>query len=200
MKKSLGADALGVPAPVWVVGSYGPDREPNVMVASWGGICCSSPPCLAVSLRKTRLSHANIMKSKAFTVNVPSRRHLPVTDYIGTVSGRSQNKFAATGLTPVPSSLVEAPYILEFPLVLECTLFTSIDLGSHTQFIGRVVDVKADEAMLDGAGALIAGKVNPLIASPAERAYYALGNYLTPAHAPGLAVLEHRAARQGKGW
>ena len=51
MKKSLGAKTLVYPTPVFVVGTYDPNGKPNVMTASWGGICCSQPPCVAVSLR-----------------------------------------------------------------------------------------------------------------------------------------------------
>lgn len=187
--RSLGAKTLALPAPVWVIGSYGPDGKPDLMVASWGGVCNSSPPCLAVSLRTTRLTHANIMASRAFTVNIPSLRQLAETDYLGMVSGRDLDKFRATGLTAVKSELVCAPLVREFPLTLECRLVQSIDLGSHTQFIGEIMDVKADEKALDDTGTLIAGKVAPLIASPAERAYYALGACLEQAGSPGLAFM-----------
>lgn len=188
MKRSLGAQALGLPAPVWVVGSYGPGGRPNLMVLSWGGICCSTPPALAVSLRKTRQSHANIMESGAFTVSVPSQDHLVQTDYLGLVSGKEVDKLAATGLTALRSELVAAPYVSEFPLVIECALWQAHDLGSHTQFIGRILDVKGDEAVLDEGGAPQAGKVRPLIASSGDRAYYALGAYLDRAYGPGLSL------------
>ena len=196
-KRSLGAKTLALPAPVWVIGSYGPDGKPDLMVASWGGICCSSPPCLAVSLRTTRLTHANIMASRAFTVNIPSLRQLAETDYLGMVSGRDVDKFRATGLTAVKSELVRAPMVREFPLSLECRLVESIDLGSHTQFIGKIVDVKADEKALDSTGSLIAGKIAPLIAIPAERAYYALGSYLEQVGSVVLTLMEGAPPEQG---
>jgi flavin reductase (DIM6/NTAB) family NADH-FMN oxidoreductase RutF len=53
MKKSFGAKTLVFPTPVWVVGTYDREGKPNVMSAAWGGVCCSSPPCLAISLRTT---------------------------------------------------------------------------------------------------------------------------------------------------
>ncbi len=52
MKKSLGPRTLAFPTPVWAVGTYDANGKPNVMTAAWGSICCSKPPCLAVSLRK----------------------------------------------------------------------------------------------------------------------------------------------------
>ena len=52
MKKSLGAKTLVYPTPVLVICTYDHEGNPNAMTAAWGGICSSSPPCVAISLRK----------------------------------------------------------------------------------------------------------------------------------------------------
>lgn len=178
MKISLGARALALPSPVWVVGSYGANGQPNLMVVAWASICSSTPPCVAISVRKSRSTYANILEHRAFTINIPSRNLLVQTDYVGTVSGAQADKFAIAGLTAVRSELVDAPYVKDFPLVLECTLQQLVELGSHTQFIGRVVDVKAEESVLGANGLPVAGKVSPLLSSASERAYYVLGEFL----------------------
>lgn len=178
MKRSLGADTLAVPSPVWVVGSYDAAGRPNLITVSWAGICCSDPPCVAIALRKNRLSHTNILHSGAFSVNLPAVGQRVQTDLIGMISGAATDKFSLTGLTAVSSDLVQAPYVQEFPLNLECSLLQSIDLGSHTQFIGRICDVKADQEVLDTKGVPIAGLLQPLLASAPERSYYALGRHL----------------------
>jgi len=51
VKKSLGPKTLLYPTPVWVVGTYDKEGKPNVMTIAWGGICCSKPPCVAISIR-----------------------------------------------------------------------------------------------------------------------------------------------------
>lgn len=190
MKKSLGAKPLALPSPVWVVGSYGTDGKPNIMVVAWGGICSTAPPCIAISVQQSRLTYTNIMGCKAFTINIPSKQHLAQTDYIGIVSGKNADKFSAAGLTPVRSQVVNAPYVKEFSLVLECTLLYTMELGLHTQFIGQILDAKADEAVLDRNGLPITCKVNPLISSVPDRAYYAIGDYLGQAYSAGLALVE----------
>lgn len=190
MKKSLGAKPLALPSPVWVIGSYDSHQRPNIMVISWGGICCTTPPCVAISIRKTRSTYANIIEHNAFTINIPSRRHLVETDYAGLVSGINFNKFSATGLTAVKSSLVNAPFVKEFPLIMECELLHIIDIGSHTQFIAKILDVKADEAVLGNNGLPVAEKVDPIISSACDSAYYALGDYLERTYSPGMALLE----------
>ena len=122
MKRSLGAKTLIYPTPTWIVGSYDKQGKPNGMTAAWGGICCSDPPCVAVSLRKATYSYGSLVNRQAFTISVPSQSQVKVADYFGLVSGRDTDKFAATGLTPVRSDLVDAPYVAEFPLVLECKI------------------------------------------------------------------------------
>jgi len=190
MKLSLGPEALAIPSPVWVVGSYGNNEQPNIMVVAWGAICCTTPPCLSIALKKTRATYANILEHEAFTISIPAREYLVETDYVGMVSGISNDKFSAAGLTPVRSRVVNAPYVQEFPLILECSLLHILDIGSHTQFIGQIMDVKADEDVLGDNGLPMAQKINPLISSACERSYYAIGDYLERTSVLGRNLLE----------
>jgi flavin reductase (DIM6/NTAB) family NADH-FMN oxidoreductase RutF len=177
MMKSLGAKTLIYPAPVLVVGTYDKAGKPNVMTASWGGICCSQPPCVAVSLRKVTHSHGNIVGRGAFTISIPCEKYIKEADYFGLVTGRTTDKFAATKLTPVKSKLVDAPYVKEFPLVLECKLVHVADLGLHTQFVGEVIDAKADDSIIGDDGAIDIRKLKPLIFTPDTQDYYGIGTY-----------------------
>jgi flavin reductase (DIM6/NTAB) family NADH-FMN oxidoreductase RutF len=188
MKKSLGAQTLVFPTPTWIVGTYDQEGRPNVMAAAWGGVCCSDPPCIAVSLRKATYTYGCLMARKAFTVSVPSEDHVKEADYFGLVSGKDTDKFSATGLTPVRSELVDAPYVAEFPLVLECNVVHVFELGRHTQFVGRIVDVKVDEAVLGEGGHPDIEKVRPIIFSPGNRDYYGVGSSLGHAFAIGKDV------------
>ena len=175
MKKSLGAKALVYPAPVLVVGTYDKAGKANVMTASWGGICCSQPPCVAVSLRKATLSYMSILERRAFTLSIPSEEHVQAADYFGLVSGRTTDKLAAAKLTAVRSTVVDAPYVKEFPLILECKLVDVAEIGMHSQFIGEVVDVKAEDTIIGDGGAIDIEKLRPLIFTPDTQEYYGVG-------------------------
>ena len=177
MKESLGAQTMSFPLPAFLVGSYDENHKANLMTAAWGGIVCSKPPCIAVAIQPPRLTHSAIVKNKAFTVGIPSSRLATAVDYAGIVSGRKHDKFAVAGLTPVKSDLVNAPYADECPVVLECELFQSVELGSHTLFVGRILDVKADAGLKTSGGFLDMAKVDPLV-------YNAGGDY----HQVGQAV------------
>lgn len=190
MKISLGAKTLVYPTPVFVVGSFNKAGRPNVMTASWGGICCSQPPCVAVSLRKATYTYWNILERKAFTVSIPSETHAREADYFGLVSGKSVDKLAVAKLTPVRSDLVDAPYVKEFPLVLECRLAQAIELGLHTQFVGEVMDVKAEADVLGSKGLLDIAKVRPLSFTPDTEAYYGIGPRVGQAFSIGRTLSE----------
>jgi flavin reductase (DIM6/NTAB) family NADH-FMN oxidoreductase RutF len=178
MKRSLGAKTYAYPTPVFIVGTYDAAGRPNVMAVAWGGICCSKPPCLSIAVRKATYTYGNLVERKAFTVSVPSCDHAAEADYFGVVSGRDVDKFAVAGLTPVRSDLVDAPYVGEFPLVLECKVVHMAELGLHTLFVGEILDVKAEESCLDSEGKLSADLVRPFSWAPPENTYYALGQEL----------------------
>ncbi len=110
MKRSIGAKTIVYPNPVFIIGTYNKEGNPNAMNAAWGGISCSAPPCVSISLREATYTHGNITAKGAFTVNIPSEDYVKEADYFGIVSGRNEDKFKKTGLTPVRSKLVDAPY------------------------------------------------------------------------------------------
>lgn len=178
MKTSLGARTILYPTPVLIVGTYDAQHKPNAMAVAWGGICCSKPPCLAISVREATHTYASLVERKAFTASIPSIEHLEAADYFGIASGRDVDKFAVTGLTPVASDLVEAPYVAEFPVVLECRVVHSAKLGLHTLFVGEILDVKAEESCIDENGKLSGDLVKPFSWAPPENVYYALGERL----------------------
>jgi flavin reductase (DIM6/NTAB) family NADH-FMN oxidoreductase RutF len=191
MKKSFGAKTLVFPTPVWVVGTYDGEGRPNAMSAAWGGICCSQPPCLAVSLRKATYTYGNIVARKAFTINVPSEAYCRQADYFGMVSGKNVDKFAAAELTPIRSSIVDAPYIEEFPLVVECRLLHSIEIGLHTQFVGEILDVKAEDSVFDEKGYVDIEKVRPILFEPEINTYHGVGKLLGRAFSMGKEIREN---------
>ena len=190
MKRSLGPKTLAYPAPVWLVGTYNKKGRANAMTAAWGGICCSVPPCVYVSLQRARYSYNNILEKKAYTINIPSESQVKLVDYFGMVSGKTVDKFAKTGLTPVRGSVVDAPYIEEFPLIIECKLIQIIDLGIHVQFIGEIQDVKVEDDLVNAEGVPDIEQLKPIIFGPVIRHYYGLGKFLGKAFSIGKQLKE----------
>lgn len=188
MKLSLGASTAVCPTPVFVVGTYDKAGKPDVMTASWGGIVCPQPPCIAISVRKSTYTHTNILERKAFTLGIPSEDYVSQADYFGLVSGRKTDKFKATKLTPVKSKVVDAPFVKEFPLVLECKLTHMAELWTHTQFVGEVMDVKADESVIGDGGGVDIKKLRPLVFIPDSHDYFGLGNFIAKVFSAGKKI------------
>lgn len=185
MKRSVGAKTLLFPTPVLMVGTYDQAGKPNLMNAAWGGVCCSQPPAVSVSLRSATYSHACIIERKAFTVGIACESRMAEADYVGIVSGRDVDKFAITGLTPVRSEMVDAPYAAEFPVVLECRLLHIVEIGLHTQFVGEIVDVKADTDVFGDDGQLDILKIKPLLYDTSHKGYHGVGPLLGKAFSVG---------------
>ena len=71
------------------------------------------------------------------------------TDWAGVRSGADYDKWAETGLTPEPGVNVGCPSIAESPLSIECRVREIVHLGSHDMFIAEVVNVLADESLIN---------------------------------------------------
>ena len=187
-KRSIGPRTLLYPHPDLIIGTYGPGGRPDAMAAAWGGICSSRPPAVAVSVQKTRQTYENLLKRREFTISIPSVDYIREADYFGIVSGRDTDKFAATGLSPVKADLVDAPYVGEFPVVLECRLLQTVEIGVHTQFIGEILDVKVDESVLGEDGKPDIGKIRPFAYDSMRQEYYGFAGVLAKAFSAGKEV------------
>ena len=100
-------------------------------------------------------------------------------------SGRDEDKFARAGLTAVASDLVDAPYVKEFPVVMECKVRQTIEIGLHTQFIGEIVDIKVDEAILREDGSPDTGNLGVFVLMDG---YRGVGDYLAKPFSVGKEI------------
>ena len=178
MVKRLLKPSVGLrPVPVVLVTSIGEDGRANVITLAWVGVVCSVPPMVSIAVRPERFSHDLIKATGQFVVNLPSADQLWAVDYCGTRSGRYEDKFAASGLTPIPATEVKPPLIAECPINLECVVRHALSLGSHDLFIGEVVAVHADENALDGTGNLSAAAARLIMYDQPD--YLSLGGKLS---------------------
>lgn len=185
---SLGPQAFISPAPVMLVGTYDAEGRPNIMTATWGGVSCSQPPCLSVSLRRSTWTCRAVQQKKAFTVSIPARGMAGQADFAGLVSGSQEDKFQTLGLTPVPGDHVDAPFVAECPVVLELLLRHTLELGSHIQFVGEIMDVKVNRDCLTPEGLPDPARIDALSFAPLTKEYYGTGEFVARAFAVGKTV------------
>ena len=162
------------PVPAVLIGCGDGNAVPfNLLTAAWVGVVCSEPPMLAVSIRPERYSHPIITRAGEFTVNVPAAAIAEKVDFCGVKSGRDTDKIKACGFTAERGSKVAAPVIAECPITLECRVQQRLKLGSHDLFLGEVVAVQVDSALIDATGKFDIDRADLL--AYAHGHYYHLG-------------------------
>lgn len=151
MKLSWKPGTMLYPLPAVLV-SCGNAEASNLLTVAWTGIMCTEPPMLHISVRPIRHSYNMIKESGEFTVNLTTAAMARATDLCGVVSGADTDKWAASGLHPLPGQTVACPMVEESPISLECKVRQTLELGSHTAFVAEIVNVLADDRYLDATG------------------------------------------------
>ena len=183
MRKNLKAKSYFYPLPVLIIGTYDEDGTPNAMNAAWGTVCDTSQ--VAIVLSAGHKTVKNLLKTKAFTVSMADDKNVEAADFVGLVSGNNTpDKLLKTGWHTTKSEFVNAPVIEELPLVLECKL---VSYDTDTEIcIGEVVNVSADEGILDEKGKIDLTKFKPLCYDCDGHGYYTLGERVGNAFSDGL--------------
>lgn len=185
MRKNFGAKPILYPQPVFIIATYGKDGTPNAMSAAWGGL--SEERELTICVSAEHKTTENILARGAFTVSMADVAHVVACDYVGIVSGNDvPDKLQRAGLHTVKSEFVDAPLIEELPMALECRLI-SYDEES-CRLVGEIVNVSADERVLNEAGKIDPAKLCPITYDPANHTYVALGAVVGHAFSDGLAL------------
>ena len=184
MRKNFGVKNWLYPMPVLIVGSYDENGVPNAMNAAWGGIYDTN--LVMVCLADDHKTTENIKKSGAFTISFATSGEVVPCDYVGIVSANDvPDKFAKAGFHATKSEFVNAPLIDELPMAVECKLHKFNEDGIC---IGEIVNVCADESVLDENGKVDAKKLDPIIYDSVSHAYWSFGEKVGDAFSDGKKI------------
>ncbi|MCM1298763.1 MAG: flavin reductase family protein [Firmicutes bacterium] len=181
MRKDFGAKTWMYPLPVLIIGTYDEDGNADAMNAAWGGIYDTNKVvlCLSADHKTTK----NIKAKGAFTVSFADEAHVVSCDYVGIVSANKEpDKLKKAGFTVTKSSHVDAPVINELPMALECRL---VKFNEDGNVIGEIVNVSADESVLDENGKVDPAKLRPIAFDPVNNGYLVLGERVGSAFSDG---------------
>jgi flavin reductase (DIM6/NTAB) family NADH-FMN oxidoreductase RutF len=125
-----------IPNALALVGSRAGD-ERNAMTASWITQLSMEPVLIGVGVDNTAVTHRLITEGGSFTVNLWDAEDTkvfvkfskPAVDDGATLNGR-----------PVRDATTGAPVFEEAVAWLDCAVRHTLDLGTHTLFIGEVLD------------------------------------------------------------
>lgn len=164
------------PLPAVMVSVSDGKGKDNILTIAWAGTVCSDPAMVSISVRKERYSHSIIMETGEFIINLTTEDLVFATDYCGVTCGKDVDKWEKCGLTKVPGSVVNVPYIAESPVAIECKVKSVTELGTHDMFVAEVVAVHVDDKYMDEKGAFHLDDAKPLVYSHGR--YYSMGKEL----------------------
>jgi flavin reductase (DIM6/NTAB) family NADH-FMN oxidoreductase RutF len=168
MKTTLGVKNFLYPLPTTIVGTM-IDGRPNYIAIAHVGIMDLTS--ISLGMNKSHHTNQGIRKSGAFSVNIPSSALMEVTDHVGLVSGKNEDK---STLFDAFYGKTGAPMIKECKVNMECDLLQTVDLPNYDIFIGRIVNTYADDDCLVN-GQLDLAKVDPLLFCMPDKGYWKLG-------------------------
>ena len=172
MRKNFGVKPWTYPQPVFILAAYDEHGVPNAMNAAWGGISEENEISLCISAEHKTTE--NILARKAFTISMADAAHVTACDYVGIVSGNDvPDKVARAGFHTSKAAFVDAPLIDELPMAVECRL-VSYD-PETCRLVGQIVNVNAEESVLDASGNIDPDRFSPIIFDPIHSAYRKLG-------------------------
>jgi flavin reductase (DIM6/NTAB) family NADH-FMN oxidoreductase RutF len=110
------------------------------MTIGWGSIgYIWRRPFIQVVVRPTRYTYQFMEKYDSFTVCAFPHKYQTALKLLGTKSGRDGDKILESGLTPVNSTVIDAPGYAEADLIMECRKIYWDDLRP-SQFLDAGVD------------------------------------------------------------
>ncbi len=181
MRKNFGKKTWFYPLPVLIIGTYDENGNPNAMNAAWGVIRDYGKVEINLGEHKTT---DNLRTTGAFTLAFADAKHVVEADYVGIVSGNNvPNKLEVAGLHTVKSEFVNAPIIADFPMSLECEV---VEITDDDKVVGEIVNVSADESVLDENGEIDTKKLHIITFDPVHNTYIELGNKVGNAFKDGL--------------
>ncbi len=190
-RKNFSDKAVITPLPAIMIATWDENKNPDVMMAAWGGQC--GPKHITFELSKHKTTD-NIRLKKAFTVSFATKNDIAQSDYFGIVSANDvPDKVAKAGFTVVPSPNVDAPIVNEYKLTLECKVVTfDEDENGGARVVGEIVNMSADESILDAEGNIDLGKLQPVIFDSSTNSYRVVGEKVGDAWGSGKVFQESK--------
>ena len=170
MRKKIKTTEAIFPMPVLMISTYNENGTVDVMNAAWGTML--DRDYVILNLTETHKTVKNIKERRAFTVSIADSKHVVEADYFGIASGNNTlNKFENSKLNATKSENVDAPIINEFPICMECEFVEYQDGKYGCGVIGKVVNVTADESVMNGENVDIS-LVDAIAFDPYTHGYY----------------------------
>ena len=150
------------PIPQAIVSCRDQEGRNNALVVGFAANVSLDPAMVMVGIVPSRYSWHMVKETGCFVINLPAKSFKKEYDYLGSRSGKNEDKFAALGLKWRDGERVNAPVLMDCPVSIECTVVESTKPGTHELFIGKVEAVHVDEEFLDEKGNILWDRIDLL--------------------------------------
>ncbi len=192
MKKiNIKPRAIMYPAPAVIVSAYNENGKADACTLAFATMCSHKPPCVMIAINTTakRKTLKDILETREFVLGFPSIDQIAEADYLGMFSGHDEDKLENISWTTKKGDNVNAPVINELKVSVECKVINVVDdVGSHTQITGEIVNILADEDVLDDNGRISMELVDPIVYDDVLYDYFEIGKKKSDAFKPGLTL------------
>lgn len=188
MKVNLKPCSMMYPAPAVVASAYDSQGNADCCTLAFATMCSHHPPAVMIAINTTlkRKTLKSILETNEFCVAFPDFTQVAEADYFGIASGYDTRKIEDVGYTYKKAEKVNAPIINEFKVSVECRVMHIAEVGSHTQITGEIVNVQAEESVLNDKKKIDFDKLNPLAYDDVTHSYYKMGDKIADAFKVGL--------------
>lgn len=181
-KIKLGSKPMIYPMPVTLVGADVAGK-PNFMTIAFIGVVNMNPAMVAMGANPSHFTTRGIVENRTFSINLPSKKMLEVTDYVGLFSGKTHDKSQL--FTIFRGETKTAPMIEECPVNLECRLVEKLSLGGTDDlFIGEIVQTYCEEEFMTN-GKPDVEKMGSFVFTMDDNRYFSLGKPIGKAWSDG---------------
>ncbi|MCH5332680.1 MAG: flavin reductase family protein [Agathobacter sp.] len=144
----------------WALVTAGDKAKQNTMTVSWGGMgILWGKKVLYIFIRDSRYTKELIDSHEFFSVSFLGEQYREALNYCGSHSGRDEDKFQKSGLTP--AFRISIPYPDESNLVFLCQKMAAVPLKEesfidpklmdkwykdhdmHTMYVGEIIETIA---------------------------------------------------------
>jgi len=157
-KKKVKIKAAVEPKSRVIVSVRDKNGKDNALVVACCCNCSISPPMVMVGIMPSKYSYHMIKENPSFVVNLVSKNQRSIYNYLGSVSGRDEDKLDK--INKRDGDIVNASILTDCPVNIECTVINSIITGSHEMFIGKVECIHADEDIINEKGDIDYSKID----------------------------------------
>ena len=187
-KSSLKPRALMYPAPAIIASAYDENDKADACTLAFATMCSHFPPCIMIAINSTakRKTLKDILERKEFVVGFPNIYQVDETDYLGITSGYDEDKLDNISWSTSCGEKVHAPIINELKLSVECEVINIIEVGSHTQITGEIVNIIADKSVLNEEGKISLELLKPIVYDDVLYDYFTVGSKIANAFNTGL--------------